>query len=303
MGEARGSRVTFSPPIFAAAIALAWLAACASTQTRNSSFLLYLGASTLVAVNLAIWGGNVGRTAALGVLGLSVVALFAPARFRLSSLNSADLAADHVLRSIERAIDDQGDPHAPRRLASALTEEPFADRSLWASSGLLYRLFLARSGDPAPDPDPPNLGTSPTWAYRRAGRHYWKRALLRRVLGSRRTATEWDEEVLLRCLSEWFDRFVPTAAYADTPVVPSGDWPAAAQAVIDNLATTDLVHPRTLRLRGLLVEARRSALALALGDRSPIGIERGNAAAANLLDQWAPLQKIGAVDDADPLPG
>jgi hypothetical protein len=137
------------------------------------------------------------------------------------------------------------------------------------------------------------VGTTRLWAYRRAARRYWSQALWQRVIGRRQLPTQWDEDELLRCFFEEFDRGIPSAALAAEPIIPRGEWDRAAQQLIDELAGTRLHYPTSLEMRRLLVDAANAELELALGNRSSAALERSKAAVVAIENQWHVLEGSG----------
>jgi hypothetical protein len=109
------------------------------------------------------------------------------------------------------------------------------------------------------------------------------------VIGRRQLPTRWDEDVLLRCFSEEFDRVIPIAALAEEPITPQGEWDLAAYKLIRDLARTRLLDPDSSEMQRLLVEYMTAKLAIALGDRSPSALERGKAAATAATAKWPAL--------------
>lgn len=277
--------MTLSVPLLGSGIAMLWLGVLASTRTRNWRFVGLLAAVSIIAINLAFLGGTVGRVAAIVILALPVAALIWPVRFHLSSLTDEDLAADQILRSLEQTLDDsQGRVRVPPALAT----EPFANGTeSWKNAGRLYRLYLARLAEPESTQLRP--GTTVIWGYRRAARHYWEAALRQRVIGRHPRPSEWDEDVLLRCLSEEFDRSLPGDALGIQPIVSSGSWRQEAERLLNEIGSARFRYPRSVHRQRLLVEARRTTLALALGDRSEGAIDKANAAASAVGAWWSAL--------------
>jgi hypothetical protein len=87
--------------------------------------------------------------------------------------------------------------------------------------------------------------------YRRAGRHYWKLALDRRVIGRRHLATEAGEQLLLQSLLDEYNEIMTRSASND-PAINEG-WDLQADDCIDDANGLSLRYESSLVDRRLLI--------------------------------------------------
>ncbi len=203
-----------------------------------------------------------------------------------------DREADTTLRRLAIALDS----HVPQVDAliflTALHGPPFTTPgSPWRTVGRCYRVVLARLGDPDAGSSPER---TPLGAYRRAGQHYWRLALDRRVIGRPRAPSAWDEDVLLRCFLDEFDRLLPRGSSL-TPFAGHEGWDAEARRRVDELRVVRLLHPMPIANRRLLVEEMEARLAVAIGDLSEPAVERMQSSATARNQGWqAPEESLQA---------
>jgi len=266
-------------------LVILWSLALASRKHRNLRFLSFLALATVIILGAASTDQPLAKVLVLLILAIVLVALLWPARLQLSSMTPTDSRADEVLRALSLALDDSKASHLAPRFGPSLEQEPFrTPPGQWADAGRLFRMVLARIDMPGSPSE--FSATTPTSAYRSAARDYWRAALQRRVIGRHPFPSAWDEDVLLRCIPEEFDRVVPSAALAPEPLVPIGDRSDAAQRMVDEVKSMRMRHPASTEMHRLIVESLTTKLDLARGDRSRSTIERANAAAEAVNDFW-----------------
>ena len=276
--------MTVSLALGGVGMALLWTTALVSRASRNWPFLVALAAASIIAIGAATVGGRTGRVVEVGVVVTACVAAVWPARFGLSSLDSVDREADATLRRLEPVFD----PEAPdvRALAflAALHAPPFTTPgSPWSTVGRCYRVILARLGDPDAGRSPDQ---TPLGAFRRAGRHYWQLALDRRVIGRPREPSAWDEDVLLRCCLDEFERLIPPGSSLEPQFDGREGWDLEARQRIDELVGLRLRHALPLANRRLLRDGMEATLAVALGDLSDTAVDRIRTTSAAIYQQW-----------------
>jgi len=282
--------VTPSFALGGVAMAILWASALVSSPSRNRRFLLFLAAASVIVIGGAVLGGLVGRLVEVGVFAIALVALVWPDRFRLSSLDSEDRSADATLRRLGLALDGAAPELHAQTFLTALYAPPFTTPgSPWRTVGRCYRVVLARLGD-ADTGRSPDL--TPLAVFRRAGRHFWQLALDRRVIGRRHEPGAWDEDVLLRCYLDEFDRFVPPGSSLD-PFVGRDGWDIEARQRIDEIAGLPLRHRLPMANCRLLRDAIEATLAVALGDHSDVAVDRLRTTSAAIPQQWqAPEEDV-----------
>jgi hypothetical protein len=269
-------------------MAILWVGALVSPASRNRRFLAFLLLGSFIVVGAARSDGTIGRIVEVGVSLLALVAFVAPRRFGLGSLDAIDDAADATLRQLAIALDGAApDVQAPTFL-TALHAPPFTTPgNPWRTVGRCYRVILNRLGDP-------DAGMSqdrtPLGVFRRAGRHYWKLALDRRVIGRPHQPSAWDEDVLLRCFLDEFDRLLPPGSSL-APFVGHDGWDLEAGQRIDEVEDLRLQHSMAMANRRLLVDVMGARLAVALGDLSDAAVDRMRSATVAKHLSWQPPEE------------
>lgn len=269
--------------IVGVATAILWTSALVSPATRNWRFVAFLAATSIVVMGAAALGGLIGRIVEVGVFAIALAAFVWPARFRLSSLDSEDSKADQTLRRLALALDGSAPEVDALTFLTSLHAPPFTTPgSPWRAVGRCYRMILARLGDPDAGRSPER---TPLGAFRRAGRHYWQLALDRRVIGRPHDPSAWDEDVLLHCCLDEFDRLFPPGSSLDRFKGRDG-WDLEARQLTDEIAGLPLRHSLPRANRRVLHDAMEATLAVALGDRSDAAVDRLRTTAAAIHQQW-----------------
>ena len=267
------------------AMVLMWGMAGAWQETRNIRLLAFLGLVSAAAIAGATYDHLAGRVIEVGAFATGMVAIAIPRRVGLASATPNDVKADGVLRRLEAALDGTPGARPGGDFSSDLTEPPFSTAgSPWETIGRFYRLMVARDGETEAEGQLRNR--TPLWAYRRAARHYWARALRARVIGPHPPPTAWDEDLVLRSISEQFERTVPREALSVEPAASAGAWADEARAVLDAAEGLQLHHAQSRDNRALLVDAMRAQLQVARGDRSDGAVSRASGTAIALNEQW-----------------
>jgi hypothetical protein len=266
-----------------------WGLALAQAQTRNVRAILALLALSTVVLAGTLDRGPIGGALEIAGAAGAVILLLAPGPF--ASLTATDLAADQILRNLAVALDDSTHPEAPTVFATQIHAPPFTSPgSPWETVGRFYRVLIARHRET--DAEAARPGRSPVWAYRHAGRHFWRLALDRRVIGRRHQPSEWNEDALLRSLCEEFNGLIPEAALLPEPSLPEDGWDIQAEGCIEAVAGVRLRYESSRRSRALLLEAMPAQLAVARGDRSKAAIGHANTTGRALAELWpAPIEE------------
>ena len=268
-----------------------WGLALSQAQTRNVRAILALFALSTIVLVGTVDRGPLGAALEVGGAVGAVVLLLAPGP--LGSITATDLAADQLLRDLSTALDDASRPDAPLRFATLIQAPPFTSPgSGWVTVGRFYRLLIARHGET--DIEAARPGRSPLWAYRHAGRRFWRLALDRRVIGRRHDPSEWSENALLLSLCEEFNGLIPESALLPEPSLPEDGWDIRAEGCIKAVAGVRLRYRSSRRSRALLLAAMPAQLAVARGDRSEAAIEHANSTGRALAELWpAPIEEPG----------
>jgi hypothetical protein len=263
-----------------------WVSAIALTRTRTWRFVGFLVLiSVLVAIAPALDDAS-GRVVAAGAAAFAAWALVSPWRFGLGSLTASELKAHEAFTNLEQAVDDPGGPRRAIDLVPALDAlANAAPTDSWAIAARLFRRYLARLTEPrfAAKTEPPAM------AFRNAGHAYWVIASWHRVIGGRRSPVTWDEDVLLRCLSEQFEDLISTEQLTGDPIDPAGSTASRAARVIDDTRACHLVHSVSMEARDQLVASMEADLGMAQGDRSPDAIDRQRLATEAVGRAWRRL--------------
>lgn len=277
--------MTISVALGGVAMAILWAMALVPSATRNWRFLVFLAVASVIVIGAAALGGLIGRVVEVGTFATALVALAWPARVGLGSLDPVDGEADATLRRLALALDGPApEVHALAFLAT-LHAPPFTTPGgSWEAAGRCYRVILARLGDPDAGRSPDR---TPLGAFRRAGRHYWQLALDRRVIGRPHDPSAWDEDVLLRCFLDEFDRLFPQGSSLD-PFEGRPGWDLEARHLIDEVAGLRLRHSLPSANRRLLRDAMEATITVALGDHSDAAVDRMRTTSAAIHQQWQP---------------
>lgn len=280
------AQVTISMALAILGMGTLWGSAIALTRTRTWRFVGFLVViSVIVAIAPAV-NDTAGRVVAAGAAAFAAWALVSPWRFGLGSLTASERKAHEAFTDLELAVDDRGDPQRAIDfvpvldvLANAAPTDP------WVISARLYRRYLARLTEPrfAAKTEPPAV------AFRNAGHAYWVIATWRRVIGGRRSPVTWDEDVLLRCLSEQFEDLISTEQLTHDPIDPAGSTASRAARVIQDTRACHLVHSVSIEARDQLVTSMEADLEMAQGDRSPSAIDRQRLATEAVGLAWRRL--------------
>lgn len=264
------------------ALASLWTGAIGLERTRNVRFLASLSAVSIIFL-IAVPSSDydLGRLVKDGVFVIAIIGLIWPSKFHLASLDAADREVDVRLRMVVTAL--KGDDHKILGdLMIMLDEWIFTNRnSAWRASVRCYRTAIARRIDLDAEK---SFGPTPIGAFQRAGRDYWKLAIDRRIIGRPHKPTAWDEDVLLRCYLDAFDRSMPSGSF----------WPLDKQDArlfetriqIEEVRSLSLEHIAPRVNQNLLLDAMEANLEVAMGDLSEDAIKRMRATETARFERW-----------------
>jgi hypothetical protein len=122
--------------------------------------------------------------------------------------------------------------------------------------------------------------------FERAGNAFLRDAQWRRVIGWKRQATPWDEEIALRCFHDEAQSLIPASVFEHDPPVAIGPWAAAVETLLQDLRQAPLRDPVLSAARDSLVEAIRTHLVVATGQRSDAAKDQQAAAATTMAEAW-----------------
>ncbi|MGH9422289.1 MAG: hypothetical protein ACRD3J_20090 [Thermoanaerobaculia bacterium] len=260
-----------------------WALAVAWPRTRNRRFMVVLTILTGILIVVALASDLAGVLVPL-VAAVMAVLLIWPEWLGLGSLDSIDRFADMSLRRLSTLLDGPDPASTTLAFLTTLHAPPFTSAgSPWRDVGRFYRVILARVTDPDGGDAP---GRTPIGAFRKAGRHFWGLALDRRVIGRRHSPSAWDEDVLLRCYLDEFDRLIPPGSSLDEGFDGWEGWSVEAEQRIDDVSSIVLRHDMPEANRRLVLDLMESRLGVARGDRTPSAVQRMQVASRSLYSRW-----------------
>jgi hypothetical protein len=250
------------------------------TDTRNVRFLV-----AAVVWWIAWFVGSTlptpWSTASVAALGIAFgVAVLAPHAVGLGSSTRQELRADAALRRL-RDKGQRDQQFVANELA--VLEESLPVGSYHRLTCHLFRHAAERrlsSWGPAT--------VTSAKLYENAASDFWKVAGWQRVLGGRRRPSVWDEDMVLRCYLEEFQRSLPPVD--DTRALVSiGDEARMAGDVIAELTRLPLHHVAARQARDVLLDAMQRLLDISLGERSDAAVASYKEVAEEMAVAWRRL--------------
>jgi hypothetical protein len=240
-------------------LALAWVTGLYSIRTRNARFV---GVGLLVSTAwLAASVTTPPLTSLQNALAIG---------FGLIVLGPQVVGVASV-KAVERLADAQIEGFDPRSIcdtSSRLESLERVRRLVPKDAGRIVAARLALWA--AAQRHDPQIIKSTVRAdyFAHASVHFLRDAQWRRILGTRKQVSPWDEDIALRCFHYESANLIPRDVFAQQPPVALGRWADSVDVLLADLANAPLRDEIARHTRMALFEAIEALLRLATGDRS-----------------------------------
>jgi hypothetical protein len=258
-------------------LGLAWVTGLFSVRTRNLRFVLLASISSVSwLITYESPQDLAGLRVAIAIC-LGTAVLF-PEYFGIGSVSRAERKADDIIGNLN-----------PRSIASQRARLEYVERVrrvVPKDPGRIVAVRLLLWSSARRFDNEVVASTVPADYFERAGRHFLLQAQWHRVLGAERPVSVWDEDVALRCFHDEAMSLVPRSVFARHPPIVLGQWAAASNVLLSDLASAPMRDAAAQSARLRLIDAIEAYLSVARGDRSPQAKERQTDTAAEMMKAW-----------------